>query len=396
MNIAAARPYQPRWFDKENWAAMITWLAFSFVQLRASSNSHGNFSLETICIALSLLWFIVFFLQAQSGQQNRSNYLRLGLMWLTIAINDVLVPNGFSPGLAVLWVALLPWFIPERWVFWSLVPAMLPYTLMMAYKGFNQNAVLMLVVCGTFQFFAIFAMSKARSESIAREALATTHQQLIAAQSRLSIQAADDERLRIARDLHDSLGHHLTALVIQLQVAEYQAADAQKPQLAHCHQLAKQLLHEIRHAVSHLRQPLQPNLAEQCRILASNFPQLALQCSIPTELALDPVSTALLAKVTQEAVTNSARHGNANKAQVTLWQHAGKIYYRYVDNGVLGHWPLVEGNGLTGMRERIEEAAGKLFFSQQELTHSTLGKVQHALQIDVELPQVEFSNAKTT
>ena len=81
---------------------------------------------------------------------------------------------------------------------------------------------------------------------------------------------------------------------------------------------------------------------------------------------------------------------------MTLWQHAGKIYYRYVDNGVLGHWPLVEGNGLTGMRERIEEAAGKLFFSQQELTHSTLGKVQHALQIDVELPQVEFSNAKTT
>ena len=112
MNIAAARPYQPRWFDKENWAAMITWLAFSFVQLRASSNSHGNFSLETICIALSLLWFIVFFLQAQSGQQNRSNYLRLGLMWLTIAINDVLVPNGFWPGLAVLWVALLPLFCP--------------------------------------------------------------------------------------------------------------------------------------------------------------------------------------------------------------------------------------------------------------------------------------------
>ena len=231
---------------------------------------------------------------------------------------------------------------------------------------------------------------------LARQALALTHQQLIEAQSRLSLQAADDERLRISRDLHDSLGHHLTALVIQLQVAEYQAAPAQKPQLAHCHQLAKQLLHEIRHAVSHLRQPLQPNLAEQCRALANNFPQLALQCSIPTDLALDPVSTALLAKVTQEAVTNSARHGNASKAEVSLWQHNGKIFYRYFDDGVLKQWPLIEGNGLTGMRERIEQAAGKLYFSQHESwqnpSNPPFSKAANSLQIDIELPQIEHSN----
>lgn len=395
MISSVASSYQPRWFDKENWAAMITWLAFSFIQLRASSQSHGNFSVETICIALSLLWFILFFLQAQSGEATRNNYLRLAMMWLTIVINDVIVPNGFTPGLAVLWVALLPWFVKDRWVYWSLVPAMLPYTLMMASRGFNANAVLLLVVCGTFQFFAIFAMSKARSESLARAALATTHQQLIDAQSRLSLQAADDERLRIARDLHDSLGHHLTALVIQLQVAEYQAAEGQKSQLAHCHQLAKQLLHEIRHAVSHLRQPLQPNLAEQCRILSTNFPQLSLQCSIPTDLNLDPMTTTLLAKVTQEAVTNSARHSHASTAQVTLWRHDGKIHFRYIDNGELAHWPLREGNGLTGMRERIEEATGKLYLSQHELTHSTRGKPSYALQIDIELPEVEFSNAQT-
>lgn len=396
MSISVARPYQPRWFDKENWAAMITWLAFSFIQLRASSHSHGNFSVETIGIALSLLWFIVFFLQAQSGEPTRNNYLRLGMMWLTIAMNEVIVPNGFTPGLAVLWVALLPWYLPERLVYWSIVPALLPFSVMMLFEKLNPNAILMLITCGTFQFFAIFAMSKARSESLARQALALTHQQLIDAQSRLSLQAADDERLRISRDLHDSLGHHLTALVIQLQVAEYQAAPTQKPQLAHCHQLAKQLLHEIRHAVSHLRQPLQPNLAEQCRALANNFPQLALQCSIPTDLALDPVSTALLAKVTQEAVTNSARHGNASKAEVCLWQHNGKIFYRYFDDGVIKQWPLIEGNGLTGMRERIEQAAGKLYFSQHESrqnpANAPLSKAGNSLQIDIELPQIEHSD----
>ena len=383
MTSAAARPYQPRWFDKENWAAIITWLAFGYVQWRATVAAHQLVSVQTAVITLSLLWFIVFFLQAQSAAKTRANFFRLALMWLTIAINEAIVPNGFSPGLAVLWVALLPWYVPERWVYWSIVPALLPYAVVMGLKGFHANALLMLVVCGTFQFFAIFAMSKARSESLARTALASTYEQLIAAQSRLSLQAADDERLRISRDLHDSLGHHLTALVIQLQVAEYQAEASQKSQIAHCHQLAKQLLHEIRHAVSHLRQPLQPNLAEQCRVLASNFPQLRLQCSIPTDLALDPLTTALLAKVTQEAVTNSARHGQAQSAQVTLWQHAGTIFYRYVDDGHLSSWPLIEGNGLTGMRERIEQAAGKLYLSQH----------LQSLQIDIELTKIDADYA---
>lgn len=383
--MSSARPYQPRWFDKENWAAIITWLAFSAVQIRASSFSHGAFTLATAVVTLSLLWFIVCFLQAQSGEHNRSNYLRLGLMWLTIALNEIVVPNGFTPGLAVLWVALLPWYLPERWVYWSIIPALFPFALMMLIEGSNINSLLMLVVCGTFQFFAIFAMSKARSESLARQALALTHEQLIAAQSRLSLQAADDERLRISRDLHDSLGHHLTALVIQLQVAEYQAADPQKPQLAHCHQLAKQLLHEIRHAVSQLRQPMLPNLAEQCRILASNFPQLSLQSRIATDLALDPVSTTLLAKVTQEAVTNSARHGQATSAEVSVWQHQASVCYRYSDDGVLASWPLVEGNGLTGMRERIEQAGGKLYLSAQ--AHAKNAS-QLSLQIDIELPYI--------
>ena len=117
-----------------------------------------------------------------------------------------------------------------------IIPALAPSVLMSIYLNSHNSAYLMLLVCGTFQFFAIFAMSKARSESLAREALAITHQQLLDAQNKLAEQAADAEMLRIARDLHDSLGHHLTALVIQLQVAEYQADQAHQPQLQHCHQ----------------------------------------------------------------------------------------------------------------------------------------------------------------
>lgn len=377
----AQDPERRSWFAKENWAAIITWAAFSYIQLANVSHQHGLVSGPTLVIAASLLLFIGLFLASQQHQSSPMQYARLALMWACLPLNSWLVPNGFTPGLGVLWVALLPWFVAERWLYWMVLPALLPHAVVILNDGASSGEWIMLLTCGTFQFFAIFAMSKTRAESMARETLALTHQQLLDAQGKLAEQAADTERLRIARDLHDSLGHHLTALVIQLQVAEYQADAAHKTQLQHCHQLAKQLLQDIRHSVSHLREPQKPHLASQCRALAQNFPQLKLECQISTELVLDPLSTTLLFRVCQEALTNSIRHGDADQAHIAVWQHQHKVSLRYHDNGHCQYWPLTEGNGLRGMRERIEEAGGTLALSQH------FGQQHAALQIDVELPQ---------
>lgn len=372
-------PERRSWFAKENWAAIITWAAFSYIQVAAVIQTNGIASWQTTVIVLSLLLFIVLFLGSQRDLSFRQQWLQLGSMWLVLALNSALVSNGFTPGLAVLWVALLPWFVPERWLYWMVVPALAPHALVSLINEPGFGDFLMLLTCGSFQFFAIFAMSKARSESLAREALQQTHQQLLDAQGKLAEQAADTERLRIARDLHDSLGHHLTALVIQLQVAEYLVDHAHKSQLQHCHQLAKQLLQDIRHSVSQLREPQKPHLASQCRALAQNFPQLKLQCQISADLELDPLSTALLFRVCQEALTNSIRHSSASEATVEVWRHRSTIHLRYQDNGQCPQWPLHEGNGLQGMRERIEQAGGKLLLSRP---------VQ-SLQIDVELTEVD-------
>jgi signal transduction histidine kinase len=377
LSQLALKNRQPRhWFAKENWAAIITWLAFGYVQFVTISQHYGTFSLLTALIVLSLLLFIALFLNSQQELTLRRQWWQLGGMWLLLTLNSVLIPDGFAPGLGVLWVALLPWFVPERYLYWMIVPSLAPYALVNLLDAPSTRMLIMLVTCGTFQFFAIFAMSKARSEAIARETLALTHQQLLDAQGQLAEQAADTERLRIARDLHDSLGHHLTALVIQLQVAEYQAATEQKGQLQHCHQLAKQLLQDIRHSVSQLREPQTPQLALQCRALASNFPQLQLDCQIRADLALQPLTTALLFRVCQEAMTNSIRHAKATTAVVEVWRHQQQVCFRYQDNGTCAQWPLPEGNGLQGMRERIEQAGGKLIFSQGAALN---------LQIDVEL-----------
>lgn len=379
------------WLNKENLAAGVSWLVFAYIQQSTAMQLYGVWHPFSLLCAICLLLFICLFFYIQSFEERGRPTLALLVMWAAMTLTAILAPNGFTAGLGVLWVCLLPWFVPARWLYLSILPALLPVLIMQSLDGLRLGEGLMILVCGTFQFFAIFAMSKAREEKLAREALAQTHQALLSAQSQLAIQAADAERLRIARDLHDSLGHHLTALVIQLQVAGYQSSQLSSASLAdnaaqqtltghiqHCHELAKQLLQEIRHTVTQLREPSLPQLALQLKALAQNVPQLQLDLQIPPGLPADPLSTALLFRVSQEAITNTVRHSGATTAQLQLWQYQGMLCYRYRDNGRLLQWPIQEGNGLMGMRERIEQAGGRLLLSNSQ---------QH-LQIDIELPVV--------
>lgn len=388
---APATVHPARWLQKENLAAVLSWLVFAYIQQSTAMQLYGNWHPLSLLCAASLLLFIGLFFYCQSCEEHATPWAGLVMMWAALTTTAVLAPNGFAAGLGVLWCCLLPWFVPARWLYLMILPALLPVLIMQSLDGLRLGEGLMILVCGTFQFFAMFAMSKAREEKLAREALAQTHHALLAAQSQLATQAADAERLRIARDLHDSLGHHLTALVIQLQVAGYQssqlsatdtanntAQQALTGHIQHCHDLAKQLLQEIRHTVSQLREPALPLLALQLKALAQNVPLLQLNLQIPPGLPADPLSTALLYRVSQEAITNTVRHSGATSAQLQIWQYKDQLYYRYRDNGQLPQWPLLEGNGLTGMRERIEQAGGSLLLSNP----------QQQLQIDIELPAV--------
>jgi signal transduction histidine kinase len=470
-----------RWLShplKEQWAAIITWIAFSYIQLHGIWHNTNGAWPATMLLAASLLLFMVLFLRLHHESANRQSFTAIGIMWLCLWLNAAWVPNGFTPGLAVLWVIILTPLLPSSRIYWMIIPASLPYAIVNLLHGYDYNSVMMLVVCATFQYFAIFAMHKAQSEQRARQHLAQLHQELLTAQQQLQQQAADAERLRIARDLHDSLGHHLTALVIQLQLAEHQAktmsattlveaTPARSPeasteassapftsntpmeleawstsaapsiqqsapqdifaqpyskaqtaptpqhlshvqQLALCHQLAKNLLHEIRQTVGQWRQPAvvkatpQPNpmptaatyapdsaykasaykastykactykakedFLQQCNHFRQNMAPLHLSVRLANALQLDPLNSALLSRVTQEACTNSVRHAHASRAWLRIFvddaDHT-KLCYQYWDNGQLAQWPLQPGNGLDGMRERIEDAGGTLWLQQK-------------------------------
>jgi two-component system sensor histidine kinase DesK len=162
------------------------------------------------------------------------------------------------------------------------------------------------------------------------------------------------ERERIARDLHDLLGHTLTAIVLRAQLVAADPARARE-EAAEIERTARAALGEIRDAVTGWRSASLETELEAARTALSSLgvevvvrrdPGLVIVGSTEHELAL----------ALREAVTNVARHARARTCHIGVEARDGELRLVIADDGIGGHAP--EGNGLTGMRERIAALGG--------------------------------------
>ncbi|AXA90197.1 sensor histidine kinase [Massilia sp. YMA4] len=192
-----------------------------------------------------------------------------------------------------------------------------------------------------------------------RATLAHAHAQVLATQALLGETVRGAERLRIARDLHDSIGHHLTALNLHLDLATRQAGTG-APALATARAVSADLLAQVRSVVSHTRHDQSIDLAEALRALCAGLPTLPASLHIEPAAARQPAPVAhALYCCMQEAITNALRHACASRLTVELLHDDSRTLARITDDGQGGS-ALVEGNGLRGMRERLAELGGAL------------------------------------
>jgi two-component system sensor histidine kinase DesK len=167
------------------------------------------------------------------------------------------------------------------------------------------------------------------------------------------------ERERIARDLHDLLGHTLTVIAVKLDLARrlltHDSARARN-EIVEAEQTARNALAEVREAVAGYRgEGLYAEISRARRSL------LSVDVELTTTLApvsLSPSQANVLCLALREAVTNIVRHAHATVCHVTLLQKDGTIHFTIEDNGLGGQ--IREGNGLRGMLERVESIRGTL------------------------------------
>ncbi|MET0980975.1 MAG: histidine kinase [Telluria sp.] len=197
-----------------------------------------------------------------------------------------------------------------------------------------------------------------------RQALAAAHAQVLATQSLLADTVRGAERLRIARDLHDSVGHHLTALNLHLDLALRQAGSGAPPALPTARGVSQELLAQVRSVVTSTREDRAIDLAHALQLLCAGLPMLKVDLRIDAAAARQPAPQAhALFCCIQEAVTNVLRHAQAGQLTIVLEAQDGMTVASVADDG-RGKPCATEGNGLRGMRERLADLGGELRYAQ--------------------------------
>ncbi|MFC3741122.1 sensor histidine kinase [Paractinoplanes deccanensis] len=189
--------------------------------------------------------------------------------------------------------------------------------------------------------------------------------ELSAAQRQVAELSAAAERNRLARDIHDSVGHHLTAVSIQLEKAEaFRDRDpaAADRAVADARTASGRALREVRESVSALRAaPF--SLATAIAALAEGLDDPAFRVSVElsgSEAGHGRNALEALYRVAQEALTNARRHAGADRVRVAVRLDDPAATIEVADNGRGFAVEAAAGSGLPGLRERLAALGGAL------------------------------------
>jgi signal transduction histidine kinase len=219
-----------------------------------------------------------------------------------------------------------------------------------------------------FTYFAIREReARAEVERLAAE-LQTANHKLREYAAQVEELATTKERNRVAREIHDSLGHYLTVINVQLEAAQVLVpADPERAQTAlrKAQSLAQEGLADVRRSVAALRaapsdsRPLPEAMAQLLAETRAAGIVTSLDVRGQTR-ALAPQTEQTLYRAAQEALTNVRKHARASRADLTLDYAPGdRVRLVIQDNGV-GAAETTGGFGLLGLRERAQLVGGKV------------------------------------
>jgi two-component system sensor histidine kinase DesK len=297
------------------------------------------------------LWYAVFLALYVAYVQFEAQWIRLALMAGMYALGVATIPNNAGGASFFIYVAaMLPFCVESLWVLWSAI-AVEAATLAIENHFFPGNPYNYLITA----FFAvvvgvcnIFVAQAKRADAKLRRAQAENVQL-----------AAVAERERIARDLHDVLGHTLSVIVLKAELAgrlmgrdDVRAA----AEIADVERTARTALAEVREAIGGYRTKGIGAEIEQAR-LTLDAAGVALTCESKPPV-LKAREETVLSLVVREAVTNIVRHAHATRCTMRFRTTPDGFASLEVEDD--GQAKIErEGNGLRGMRERVQELGGR-------------------------------------
>jgi two-component system, NarL family, sensor histidine kinase DesK len=322
----------------------LAYLVFPFIPLFISDFPRPDWTL-TIVAALTFLpmYFAFYWVRG---------WRRIGLLFAMAALGIALLPANFFGNTFLVYSNVLAAYLP--------IPQMIGVVVLTQVLGTAA------ILSSEFQdmanvFITMNLVSCVLASICSRFWIATAskNQALRLSQEEIRRLAQVAERERISRDLHDLLGHTLSVIAIKSELAVKlfsRDANGARAEIADVERIAREALGQVRRAVTGMRAVgLRAEFASARLALAAA--SVDFEYSGPAA-SLHPETETVLALSLREAITNVIRHASAHRCHATVLRQGDDIVLIVRDDGMGG--VLVDGNGLTGMRERAEALGGGL------------------------------------
>ncbi|SFS19769.1 Signal transduction histidine kinase [Dyella sp. OK004] len=324
-----------------------------------------NFALLLWTLFYLLFGVLYLLLTSNLGSRRNLGARLVGLALITASALAVgwYSHSGLSAILMVVSSVVLPWLVPF-WlgVIWIVLQNLGLAVIFSTFPELHYSLLLALLQASIYMGFSavgFVASMIASQQAEEREVQRRLNSELRATRALLAESTRIAERMRIARDLHDLIGHHLTALSLNLEVASHLSNPAAADHVRKAQATAKHLLSDVREVVSELRQDDAIDLTQALRSLIEGVPGLNVQVATPPRFSVeDPRRAQVLLRCAQEIITNTARHAGARNLWLTFaYDEVGVLQLHARDDG-RGADQFKPGNGLSGMRERLAEFGG--------------------------------------
>jgi signal transduction histidine kinase len=290
------------------------------------------------------------------------DYLLLLVLTASAVAISYYSASGLGSILLMVAACVLPWLLPlPLGIAWRVLSESLVVPVDVRWLDMSWvEALMQSLLYAGFSGFVFVTSLVARQQAQAREDQRRLNAELRATRALLAESARINERTRISRELHDLLGHHLTALSLNLEVAGHLVQGKAQEHVNQAHTLARLLLSDVREAVSRLRDGDAIDMAATLKPLADNVAGLQIAMEMPQPFLLDdPERAHVLLRCTQEIITNAVRHAQAGELHLHYRYDGRLVRLQARDNGRGAEAP-VAGNGLRGMRERLAAYGGRV------------------------------------
>lgn len=234
-------------------------------------------------------------------------------------------------------------------------------------------AVISIFIVSIIYFSHYYKEEKEKKDALYAELL-NTHKNLKEYSEKVERLATIEERNRIARDIHDTLGHNMTALLMQLEIASIfidKDINEAKNILLELKDSTRESLVKVRKIVETLNPD--EDISKGMKSIQELAEDFSKKTGVKVDFLIDgnilktsPSLNIALYRIVQESMTNAVRHGKASRIKIKIEYASDRISFNISNDGLVVK-DIKEGFGLKAMRERVEALNGSISFSNDEI-----------------------------